>query len=87
MRILIVLLISLLSLTGCAEWKAAKSAVGNYGQQAADESVDVTLWSLCNAETVGSIRRKFNTKEKMDTYNDLCSDRVEGSLEPIKKAE
>lgn len=67
------LAVLLYSLFGCAEWDAARRSVGEYGSQAADRSVDDAKWFLCNAATVGSIKRKFGAnQESADAYNTLC---------------
>lgn len=68
------LLLSAILLTGCAEFTSVKNAIGTYTQTAADESVQVGRWKHCNAESVGAIKRIYNTPEKMNSYNEFCRD-------------
>lgn len=62
-----------LTLSGCAEFQSARYAVSNYGQNAADESVYIGRWKHCSAETIGAIKRYYNTPEKMYKYNQFCN--------------
>ena len=71
MKTLIALSLTIL-LAGCAEFQAVKSGIASHGSEAADQTVDVNLWALCEAATVGSIKRRFKTTEEMDAYNSLC---------------
>ena len=75
MKMLIALSLTAL-LTGCAEFQAVKSGIASHGSEAADQTVDVNLWALCEAATVGSIKRRFKTTGEQDAYNSLC----EGTL-------
>jgi len=58
--------------TGCAEYSAFKSGVGDHGAAVADEVVDTNLWALCNAAPVGSINRRFKTEEERQAYRGIC---------------
>lgn len=69
---LTIALITLLALTGCAEFNAFKSGVATHGAEAADQTVEVSIWSLCEASSVGSIKRRFKTTEERDAYNAMC---------------
>jgi len=72
---LTIALITLLALTGCAaEFNAFKSGVATHGAEAADQAVDVNLWALCEASSVGSIKRRFKTPEERASYNGICPD-------------
>lgn len=64
--------ITLIGLTGCAEFNAFKSGVATHGAEAADQTVEVSIWSLCEASSVGSIKRRFKTDEERHAYNAMC---------------
>ena len=50
----------------------------NKGAQAYDEGIENAEWFLCNAASVGAIRRKFGRDEKMaNAYNTLCNPTVD----------
>jgi len=69
-----------LILAGCAEWQAIKSAVGSYGSDASDATLNTALWTVCNASPVGAIERRFNTPARADLWNSLCVDEDEFRL-------
>lgn len=48
-----------LLLTGCAEFGAVKNGVATHGAAIADESLIVARWAVCDAATVGAVRRKY----------------------------
>lgn len=63
-----------LSLSACGftpEGDVTRAAVKDKGAQAYDEGLANSLWFLCNAASVGSIRRTFG--RNMDAYNAICS--------------
>ncbi len=68
MRISVIALI--LVLGGCA---TARDVVKQKGAQAADQVLVDAEWTLCQASSVGSIKRKYGqTVERADTYKDFC---------------
>tara|TARA_R110000851_G_scaffold9579_3_gene35585 strand:- start:34041 stop:34289 length:249 start_codon:yes stop_codon:yes gene_type:complete len=72
MRILIA--ITLILVSGCAELNSLRSGVGYYGQQASDSSLHDAVWVICKATPVGAVKRRFNTMEKIVVYDMLCND-------------
>lgn len=50
----------------------ARDVIREKGAQAYDEGLANSVWFLCNAASVGSIRRTFGNR--MDAYNALCSE-------------
>ena len=66
MKILILLL---LLLSGCSMLDKAVDV----GAKANDELVDNSITTICNIASVGSIKRKFNTKQLKDIWNELCA--------------
>lgn len=63
-----------LSLSACgftAQGDFAKDTIREKGAQAYDEGLVNSLWFICNAASVGSIRRTFG--RNMDAYNAICS--------------
>jgi len=70
---LIVLILVLLS--GCAELAATKQAIKHGGAALADDSLNQTIWKLCVASTIGSIKRKYgDSPAKAHALNVLCSE-------------
>ncbi len=69
---------ALLLLAGCGltlEGDAARLAVQQYGAQAYDEGLANAEWFICNAATIGAVRRKYGKTEDMAaTYRRLCQD-------------
>lgn len=61
-------------LTGCAELTAAKKVGVVVATQIADDKVKAAIWSLCNAQSVGAIRRQFNTIAERNSYFQWCSE-------------
>lgn len=74
MKKIVILAALLLSLTACAEWGAIQSGAASHGAQAADEMVQTTIWTLCNAAPVGAIKRRFKTDSELAAYDSLCSE-------------
>ncbi len=72
MKILVALL-AVVALSGCAEFTALKSGVGTYSQKAADDALDVKVWSLCNVTSRGSVERNFDTPEKKRRLDEFCA--------------
>lgn len=73
MKKLLYSLMILILLTGCAELQFAKSAIRHGGAQLADDSLNITLWKLCNATTYGAIKRKFgDSNDKAEALHTLC---------------
>ena len=66
-----VLCVLLVSIAGCAEYRAI---AGSRGADASDATLHDALWVICNAVPVGAIKRRFNTIEKLIQYNALCED-------------
>ena len=57
--------------TGCA---GVRDAVAAKSADAADASLESSIWSVCNATTVGALRRSSigQSKEKLEAFNTLC---------------
>ena len=68
------MVLSLVLITGCAEWQAVKNGVGFYGSQASDEALSTAIWTVCKASPVGAITRRFNTADRRLTWQKLCSE-------------
>lgn len=66
----IIILILALSATSCAQ---IGQAVG-VGAQANDEALSSAEFVICNAASVGSVKRRYNTQERVDTWQKLCND-------------
>jgi hypothetical protein len=68
------ILLSVILLTGCAEWQAIKSGIGSYGAEASDEVLDSAIWTICNASPVGAHKRRFKTGEEIAALKVLCGE-------------
>lgn len=69
------IVVAALALAGCGftpQGDLVRDVVRERGAQAYDEGVANSIWFLCNAASVGSIRRTFATR--MEAYNELCAD-------------
>lgn len=72
MRYLIVMAAAVL-LAGCAEFQALKSAVGSYGGDAADETLDASIWYICEGTSKGASDRRFKTAEEKAALKVICA--------------
>lgn len=64
-----------LALSACGitpQGDLVRDAVRERGAEAYDEGLANSLWFVCSAASVGSIRRTFGSR--MDAYNSLCSE-------------
>ena len=64
-----------LSLSACGftpQGDLVREAVRDKGAQAYDEGLANSVWFICNAASVGSIRRTFG--RNMDAYNAICAE-------------
>lgn len=81
MKKIILILTVLVLMTGCAEMQFAKTTIKHGGARLADESLNATIWKLCNATSYGAIKRKFgDSKEKADALHILCGGAKEVNL-------
>lgn len=81
MKKLYLILLTLFLVTGCAEMSITKQAIKHGGAQLADDSLNKTLWKLCNASSFGAIKRKFgDSREKANALKTLCGGQVEADL-------
>lgn len=65
----LILLAALLALPGCS----TVAKIADYGAAANDEAVNTSVFTICQAASVGAIRRHFDTEDKVQTWQDLCS--------------
>ena len=74
MKKLIATLVFMVGLSSCAQWNAIKVAGAAAGQSTADDALQVTLWHLCRATSIGSINRWIAGDQGLaDAYNMVCS--------------
>ena len=66
MKVLILTMVILLSLSGCATTVAVK------GAEVTDDLLEKNIWYICTAATVGSVKRAF--AGNMNVYNDFCQE-------------
>lgn len=66
----------MLLLTSCGftpEGDLARETIREKGAQAYDAGIENAEWFLCNAASIGSIRRKFGRDPQLaDAYRTLC---------------
>lgn len=65
-----------LFLTGCAQYGMVKKVVAENGEQAKDEALEAAEWYMCNAASVGAVKRRYTTPEQVASYNVLCPGRL-----------
>ncbi len=62
-----------LLLVGCAGLDTTRDVVKLKVAQAADQGLTDAEWLVCQASSVGAIKRKYGqTVERADTYRDFC---------------
>lgn len=63
-----------LLLPACAEYTAATNAIKVGGAAAYDHALSEAEFVICNAASVGSVRRRYGaTQEMAETWHKLCS--------------
>jgi hypothetical protein len=70
--LVLLVVIICMSLVGCAEWYAVRSAIEEEGATAADEALDVAIFQICRGSPVGAVLRRFKTDEERQAYRVLC---------------
>lgn len=80
-----------LLLAGCGftpEGNLVRDTVKQAGAQAFDEGLANAEWFICNAATIGAIRRRYGKSEDMaQTYRRLCEGAGDTRLfEPERKS-
>ena len=68
----------LVSLSGCSIIGKLASAAGD----ASDEALASAEFTICNAATVGSILRRYDTLEEARVWQSLCLPNVKDVLTP-----
>lgn len=75
-----VAVIAVLFLSACGftpQGDLARDVVREKGAQAYDEGLENSLWYICNAASVGSVRRRFGVSpEAAAAYQSLCAPSV-----------
>lgn len=72
--LVVIMLAALVSVGGCAQVGAVKTAVAVNGAKAADEARTAAEWALCDAMTVGAWRRGYaGDANKADGWKKLCA--------------
>jgi hypothetical protein len=65
----IILLSSIILLSGCVE---LRSAMATYGAEGSDQTLDTAVWTICLASPVGAVNRRFKTEEELAALAVLC---------------
>lgn len=67
----------LISLAGCGftpQGDLVRDAIRDKGAQAYDEGLENSLWFICNAASIGSVRRRFGgSADSASAYRALCA--------------
>ena len=63
---------SLLFLTSCQAADIFRAQVAERGADAADQTLASAEWARCEGATMGAVRRKYNTPEKLEAYLASC---------------
>ena len=63
-------------LAGCGlteQGDAVRTYAQERGKEVADQTLENSVWYMCNAASVGSIKRRYGvSEEKAAAYNELC---------------
>ena len=60
-------------ITGCASWETVQSGVAVQGAKAADEALQTSEWSICEATTMGAWQRRYGENPgKAKAWAELC---------------
>lgn len=62
----------LVALTGCAEIRSIRQAVGLYGAEASDQALDTAIWQICYGSPIGAINRRFKTDPEKQAWQAIC---------------
>lgn len=63
-------------LSGCAEYRAVETGVAQHGAEAADGVLRDSLWTTCEAATVGAVRRwTGGNADLIRAYDSVCQGR------------
>jgi hypothetical protein len=65
----ILLIASVLLISGCVEFRAA---VATYGAEGSDQTLDTAIWTMCLASPVGAVNRRFKTEEEVAALAVIC---------------
>jgi len=68
--VLVFIIAAMTLVSGCAQ-------IGEAVEQAAvlnDEALNKAEFTICNAASVGSVKRRYNTPELIETWQRLCND-------------
>ncbi len=72
-----VLLVAALALANCGltpQGDFIRGLVEDKGAQVFDEGLSNAEWFVCEAASIGSVKRRYGTSSKrIDTYNDFCA--------------
>jgi len=68
----ILLIFCALLLSGCEFVGMARTAVAERGADAADQTLDTALWTICNGSPVGAINRRFRSADERAAYREIC---------------
>jgi hypothetical protein len=73
-------------LQGCTQYDTYSTLGAQKAAQTTDELLEAKIWAICEASTIGSVRRHFNTKDSAATYNEFCNSQSgqDFKLEPKK---
>lgn len=69
----VLILTAVILATGCSTIQK----LTDYAAAANDEAVTTATFTICNAASVGSIKRQFNTADKVKTWKELCNDKTD----------
>lgn len=63
---------ALLLIAGCAEMSAIRQSIGLYGADAADQTLETAIWTICDASPVGAVGRRFKTDDEKAALAVIC---------------
>lgn len=73
-RMKIILIITMVFISGCAEYR---TLIGSYGAESADAALESSEWGVCKAATAGALERRYSlysdtSGPKATAWRGLC---------------
>ena len=82
-RGILILLLGMTLISGCAEWYAGKEAVRTHGEEIENEKMATAVWVMCREASIGGVTRFFTTREQRAAWSEICGTPFPG--EPVEE--
>jgi hypothetical protein len=76
---------ALTALSGCGYSDAYRGAAAETGAEAADDVLETGVWTVCQASTIGSVRRAYGgSVDQAKKYAAFCGTGGEGTADLVR---